>query len=49
MRGVILHGPGDVRDEDRPDPAIQQPTDALIRTVAAFVCGSFLFHYRCID
>ena len=49
MRGVILHGPGDVRVEDRPDPAIQQPTDALIRTVAACVCGSDLWPYRGID
>ncbi len=49
MRGVILHGPGDVRVEDRPDPAIQQPSDAIIRTVATCVCGSDLWPYRGID
>lgn len=49
MRGVILHGPRDVRVEDRPDPEIQQPTDAIIRTVATCVCGSDLWPYRGID
>ena len=49
MRGTILYGPGDVRVEDRPDPVIQQPTDAVIRTVATCVCGSDLWPYRGID
>ena len=49
MRGVILYGPGDVRVEDRPDPVIQQPTDAIVRTVATCVCGSDLWPYRGID
>jgi threonine dehydrogenase-like Zn-dependent dehydrogenase len=30
MRGVVMHAPGDVRVEDRPDPRIEQPTDAII-------------------
>ena len=34
MRGTLLHAPGDIRVEDRPDPAIVEPTDAIIRTVA---------------
>ena len=33
MRGVMLHGPGDVRVEHRADPTITQPTDAIIRVV----------------
>ncbi|MEO3889949.1 zinc-dependent alcohol dehydrogenase family protein [Nonomuraea sp. B5E05] len=49
MRGVVLHGPGDVRVEDRADPRIVQPTDAIIRVTAACVCGSDLWPYRGID
>ena len=46
MRGVIMHGPGDVRVEDRDDPRIIEPTDAIIRVTAACVCGSDLWPYR---
>jgi threonine dehydrogenase-like Zn-dependent dehydrogenase len=46
MRGAIIHGPKDVRLEERPDPTIEQPTDAIVRTVAACVCGSDLWRYR---
>jgi threonine dehydrogenase-like Zn-dependent dehydrogenase len=49
MRGVVLHAPGDVRVEQRPDPTIEQPTDAVIRVVAACVCGSDLWPYRGVD
>jgi len=46
MRGVILQSPGDVRVADRPDPKIEQPTDAIIRLSATCVCGSDLWPYR---
>src|ERR1051326_7585669 len=46
MRGVVMYGPGDVRVQDRPDPKIELPTDAVIRLVAACVCGSDLWPYR---
>lgn len=46
MRGVIMHAPGDVRVEDRPDPAIQESTDAIIRVTATCICGSDLWPYR---
>jgi threonine dehydrogenase-like Zn-dependent dehydrogenase len=49
LRGAVLHAPGDVRVEDRPDPTIEQPTDAVIRLVAACVCGSDLWPYRGIE
>lgn len=49
MRGVVLHGPGDVRVEEREDPTIQEPTDAVIKIVAACVCGSDLWPYRGAD
>lgn len=49
MRGVVLHGPGDVRVEDRDRPTIVESTDAVIRLSAACVCGSDLWPYRGID
>jgi threonine dehydrogenase-like Zn-dependent dehydrogenase len=49
MRGVILHAPGDVRVEQREDPRIEQPTDAIIRIAATCVCGSDLWPYRGIE
>ncbi len=41
-----MYGAGDVRVERVPDPAIQQPTDALVRVVRACVCGSDLHPYH---
>jgi threonine dehydrogenase-like Zn-dependent dehydrogenase len=49
MRGVVLHGPGDVRVEEREDPKIEEPTDAIIRLSATCVCGSDLWPYRGAD
>jgi threonine dehydrogenase-like Zn-dependent dehydrogenase len=49
MRGAVLYGPGDVRFEDRPEPTIVEPTDAVIRLSASCVCGSDLWPYRGIS
>ena len=49
MRGAILHGPHDVRLEQRDDPTITEPTDAIIRLSATCVCGSDLWPYRGTD
>jgi threonine dehydrogenase-like Zn-dependent dehydrogenase len=49
MRGAVLHAPGDVRVEERDDPRILAPTDAIIRLSAACVCGSDLWPYRGIE
>lgn len=49
MQGTMLYGPGDVRFEERPDPAIIEPTDAILRISAACVCGSDLWPYRGIE
>ena len=46
MRQVVMHGPGDVRVEDREDPKIIEPTDAIIRLSATCICGSDLWPYR---
>src|SRR5574342_511265 len=49
MKGTVLYGPRDVRFEERADPKIIKPTDAVIRISAACVCGSDLWPYRGIQ
>ncbi|WP_434347608.1 zinc-dependent alcohol dehydrogenase family protein [Myxococcus virescens] len=46
MRATVLHKPGDIRFEERADPKILTPTDAVIRLSATCVCGSDLWPYR---
>jgi threonine dehydrogenase-like Zn-dependent dehydrogenase len=46
MKATLMYGSGDVRVETVPDPVIQQPTDAIVRTVRACVCGSDLHPYH---
>jgi threonine dehydrogenase-like Zn-dependent dehydrogenase len=49
MKGTVLYGPRDVRFEDRDDPRIENPTDALLRIAATCVCGSDLWPWRGIQ
>ena len=49
MRGAVLYAPGDVRVEEREDPELVEPTDAILRLSAACVCGSDLWPYRGIE
>lgn len=49
MRGAVLYAPGEVRLEQRDDPRIVQPTDAIIRLSATCICGSDLWPYRGIE
>lgn len=49
VRGAVIHAPGDVRVEERENPTIVAPTDAIIRISAACVCGSDLWDYRGIN
>ena len=44
-----MHAPGDVRVEQRDDPKIIHPTDAVIRLTASCICGSDLWPYRGIE
>jgi threonine dehydrogenase-like Zn-dependent dehydrogenase len=44
-----MYEPGDVRVEQRPDPTIVEPTDAIIRLSATCVCGSDLWPYRGVE
>ncbi|PYI39240.1 IMP dehydrogenase [Arthrobacter psychrolactophilus] len=46
MRATIIHGPSDIRVEDREYPTVLQPTDAVVKVTAACVCGSDLWPYR---
>ena len=46
MLATVLYGKGDVRVEERPDATLLTPTDAVVRVVAACVCGSDLWAYR---
>jgi threonine dehydrogenase-like Zn-dependent dehydrogenase len=49
MRGAVLYGARDVRFEQRDDPTIVEPTDAIITMSATCVCGSDLWPYRGIS
>lgn len=46
MRATIFNGPGNIELGERPDPQIQEPTDAVVRVVLGCVCGSDLWYYR---
>lgn len=46
MCGAVLHGPRDLRFEERPLPKIVEPSDAVIRLSVTCVCGSDLWPYR---
>ncbi|MFF4537182.1 zinc-dependent alcohol dehydrogenase family protein [Streptomyces aureus] len=42
MKGYVFHGPGQSAWEDVPDPAIKEPTDAIVRVGAVTICGTDL-------
>jgi threonine dehydrogenase-like Zn-dependent dehydrogenase len=44
-----MYSPGDVRVEEREDPKIVEPTDAIIRLTATCICGSDLWPYRGVE
>lgn len=46
MRGTMLYGPRNIRFEERPEPTIVQPTDAILRLAVTCVCGSDLWPHR---
>lgn len=46
MRVTTIHAPGDIRLEERPEPVITAPTDAIIKITAGCICGSDLWPYR---
>ncbi|HYF26174.1 MAG TPA: zinc-dependent alcohol dehydrogenase [Baekduia sp.] len=46
MKALTWHGKRDVRVDDVPDPAIEHPTDAIIRVTSTGLCGSDLHLYE---
>ncbi|HET7611595.1 MAG TPA: zinc-dependent alcohol dehydrogenase [Rhodanobacteraceae bacterium] len=46
MKAVVFHGIGDIRVDQVPDPAIEQPTDAIVRITASAICGTDLHMVR---
>ena len=46
MRATLMYGAGDVRVETVLDPSLQKPTDAIVRTTRACICGSDLHPYH---
>ena len=46
MRAALFNGPRNITVGERPDPTIEEPTDAIVRVVLACVCGSDLWYYR---
>src|SRR3954452_22004705 len=49
MNAAIMYKAGDVRVENVPDAAIEQPTDAIIRVKRACICGSDLWPYKDLE
>ena len=45
MRAVTWQGKEDVRVEEVPDPAVKEPTDAVIKVTSTAICGSDLHLY----
>ena len=46
MRAVTFQAPGEVRVEERPEPALQAADDAVVRVEATGICGSDLHIYH---
>jgi threonine dehydrogenase-like Zn-dependent dehydrogenase len=49
MRATIMYAAGDVRVQDVADPAIVEPTDAIMRVTRACICGSDLWPYASME
>ncbi len=46
MLATVIHAARDIRVEEVPDPSLSTGADAIVRVVAACVCGSDLWPYR---
>jgi threonine dehydrogenase-like Zn-dependent dehydrogenase len=46
MKAVVFHGVGDIRLDEVPEPAIEEPTDAIVRLTASAICGTDLHFVR---
>ncbi len=46
LRAAIFNGPRNITPGERPDAAIKEPPEGVVRVVGACVCGSDLWYYR---
>ena len=46
MRATTIYGTRDIRVEEVPDAAVQEPGDVVVRVELACICGSDLWAYR---
>jgi len=46
VKALTWHGKRDVRVDEVPDPAIEEPTDAVVRITSTAICGSDLHLYE---
>ena len=46
MRAVTFQAPGEIRIDEKPDPELESPGDAIVRVDASGVCGSDLHIYH---
>lgn len=49
MKAALFGGKGKISVGERPDPKVEQPTDAVVRVVRSCVCGSDLWYWRGIN
>ncbi|MEU6772300.1 zinc-dependent alcohol dehydrogenase family protein [Streptomyces sp. NPDC046759] len=42
MKGFVFHGPGQASWQDVPDPAVKEPTDAIVQVGSVTICGTDL-------
>lgn len=46
MKAVVFHAIGDIRVDEVPEPAIENPKDAIVRLTASAICGTDLHFVR---
>src|SRR5215216_915064 len=46
MKALVYYSPRDIRIEDKPHPAIQNPEDVILRVTSTAICGSDLHLYH---
>ncbi|WP_182359976.1 alcohol dehydrogenase catalytic domain-containing protein [Tomitella gaofuii] len=46
MKAIVWHAPGDIRLDDVAEPAIEEPTDAIVKITRTAICGTDLHAVR---
>ncbi|HSS40905.1 MAG TPA: alcohol dehydrogenase catalytic domain-containing protein, partial [Polyangia bacterium] len=46
MKAVVFHGIGEISLDEVPEPAVQEPTDAVVRITTSAICGTDLHFVR---